>query len=72
MSRRTISKDGHLRRAEPLKPTQELRVPCSSGRRHRQARRENDLDLNEKLAQVDKYAKNALDALKDAQNRIPR
>ena len=34
--------------------------------------RENDLDLNEKLAQVDKYAKNALDALKDAQKPNPQ
>ena len=34
--------------------------------------RENDLDLNEKLAQVEKYAKNALDALKDAQKPNPQ
>jgi len=34
--------------------------------------RENDLDLNEKLAQVDKYAKNALEALKDAPKPNPQ
>jgi tetratricopeptide (TPR) repeat protein len=34
--------------------------------------RENDLDLNEKLAQVDKYAKSALEALKDAPKPNPQ
>jgi tetratricopeptide (TPR) repeat protein len=34
--------------------------------------RENDLDLNEKLAQVDTYAKSALEALQDAQKPNPQ
>ena len=34
--------------------------------------RENDLDLNEKLARVDKYAKDALDTLKDAPKPNPQ
>lgn len=33
--------------------------------------RENDLDLSEKLAKVDRYAKQALDVLKDAQKPNP-